>query len=248
MGDKQKTKVPFIAPLQNIAVCKEAMEKVKTQGKHLDKIIAFYGPPGFGKTFAAMYITNEYDAVLIQARSRWTGKAFVDAICDEIGIKKHQSTHRTVAEIGNYFQATHRPLIIDEMDYIITQGSSDIVRDIHDMSGTIVMIIGMEKLPVKLERWEQFHSRMVPAYAAQPANIDDARILADFYCSHVEIADDLLASLVQAANGSIRRICINLALIEETTLGGGGTTINLGAWAALKKGFWTGQTTERRFQ
>ena len=64
----------------------------------------------------------------------------------------------------------------------------------------------------------------------------------------IKLEADLLASLAEAAGGSIRRICVNLDLIQETALGAGKKVIDLGAWTAFKKGFWTGQTVERRFQ
>lgn len=247
MDIKNKSKLPHIAPLKNVALCLEAFERTIGRQQHLDGLIAFHGPSGFGKSYAATYVANDYNAILVQARSTWTRKAFIDAIAREIGVAVTGKTSDVVDAVAHYFLSTQRPLIIDEMDYIVSQGSVEIIRDISEMSHIPIMLIGEEKLPSKLRKWERFHGRMLPAVAAQPADADDARILAEFYCRSVQVSDDLLASLATAANGSIRRICVNLSLIEETALGVGKKVVDLGAWSAFKKGFWTGQTTERRF-
>lgn len=236
-----------IAPLKNVSLCTLALERAIGRQQHLPGIVEFHGPSGFGKTFAACYAMNEYNAVYIEAKSTWTRKAILISIARELGIAPGHTMYEITEQVSERLALSGRPLIVDEMDHIVNQGAVEVIRDIYEGSHAPVLLIGEENLPRKLQQWERFHGRILEFIAAQPADAEDARILAEFYCRKIELSDDLLASLADAANGSIRRICVNLSLIEETALSAGKKVIDLGAWTSFRKGFWTGQTIERRF-
>jgi len=247
MNNTGKYQHQTIAPLKNVSLCTLALERAIGRQQHLPGIVDFHGPSGFGKTFAACYAMNEYNAVYIEAKSTWTRKAILIAIARELGIAPGHTMYEITEQVSERLALSNRPLIVDEMDHIVNQGAVEVIRDIYEGSHAPILLIGEENLPRKLAKWERFHGRILDFIAAQPADAEDARILAEFYCSRIELHDDILASLAEAANGSIRRICVNLALIEETALQVGKKVIDLGAWSAFKKGFWTGQVNERRF-
>src|SRR3546814_13418194 len=83
------------------------------------------------------------------------------------------------------------------------------------------MLIGEERLPSKLARWERFDGRILGWPQAEPVNLDDARHLRKLYVKQVEIADDLLQHIMELARGSARRICVNLDRVEKETLAAG---------------------------
>jgi len=236
-----------IAPLKNVSLCTLALERAIGRQQHLPGMVALHGPSGFGKSFAACYATNEYDAVYIEAKSTWTRKAILINIARELGIAPAHTMYEITEQVSERLALSGRPLIVDEMDHIINQNAVEVIRDIYEGSHAPILLIGEENLPRKLAKWERFAGRILDFIAAQPADAEDARILAEFYCRRIELSEDLLTSLAEAANGSIRRICVNLSLIEETALSAGKKVIDLGAWTSFRKGFWTGQTVERRF-
>lgn len=240
-----------ILPLKNVSLCTRALERAIGRANHLPGIVEMHGPNGFGKSYSACYCMNEYNAVYVQAQSTWTRKAILLAIAKALGLTSGVSgkTMYEITEVvSERLALSNRPLIVDEMDHIINQGAVEVIRDIYEGSLAPILLIGEENMPNKLRQWERFHGRILDFVAAQPADAEDARILAEFYCPKIKLEADLLASLAEAAGGSIRRICVNLDLIQETALGAGKKVIDLGAWTAFKKGFWTGQTIERRFQ
>lgn len=237
-----------IAPLKNVSLCSFALERAMSRQQHLPGIVEFHGPSGFGKTYAACFAMNEYNAVYVEAKSVWTRKAVLIAIARELGIVPGHTMSDILSQVSERLALSGRPLIIDEMDHIVNQGAVEVIRDIYEGSGSPILLIGEEQLPHKLEKWERFHGRILDFIAAQPADAEDARILAEFYCSRVTLSDDILASLAEAASGSIRRICVNLALIEETALTSGQKVIDLSIWSTLKKGFWTGRTEMRSYK
>lgn len=235
-----------IAPLKNVALCTLALEKVMGRKSHLSGMIDFHGPSGVGKTYAAMYATMKYNAVYVMCMSTWTRKSILNAIAWELGID-HKGTMPDVTEkIAVALGKSRRPLIVDEMDHIVEKGAVEVIRDIADRSKAAILLIGEERLPEKLNRWERFHGRLLPSVAAQLADADDARILANLYCD-VELSDDLIESISAVSQGSIRRICVNLSLIEETALSSGKKVVDLDLWRSWKKALWTGTTELRRF-
>lgn len=236
-----------VAPLRNVALCTLAMEKAMARKNHLANMIVFHGPSGFGKTYAAMYTMMKRRAVYVMCMSTWTRKDILNAISRGLGIVPKGSLADMTQEIALRLDAARRPLIIDEMDHIVQKGAVEVIRDIADRTKMGILLIGEEALPEKLSRWERFHGRLLPSIAAQPADMEDARILAQLYCD-VAVNDDLLQSIVTAARGSIRRICVNLSLIEETALSAGKKVVDLEIWRSWKKGLWTGDTEQRVFK
>jgi DNA transposition AAA+ family ATPase len=189
-----------------------------------------YGRAGLGKSFAACYLVNRYNAYRIECKSVWNRGTVLLEILMRMGITPAKTIPERLNQVCTQLQVSGRPLIIDEMDHLVEKSAVEIVRDIYDGSQTPVLLIGEENMPAKLERWERVHSRILDWTAAQPLDLEDAQTLADFYCRKVEIAEDLLAHIHNVSEGSARRICVNLELVEEMALRMGHTSINLDIW------------------
>ena len=233
-----------IAPLTNVALCMRAVERAIKRPKYLPGMVAFYGPSGWGKTFSACYVANKYRAYYVECKSTWTRKAILLAICKELGIAPARTIYEIAEQITEHLRMTQRVLIIDEMDHIVEKKAVEIIRDIYDGAGTPILLIGEERLPVKLKKWERFHGRILDWVPARPVDLEDARVLTQFYAKKVKIRDDLLQRIVELAKGSVRRVCVNLSRVEEEALGMGLKEIGLKEWG--EKPLWTGEAPARR--
>ena len=220
-----------ITGLSNVIRATEAMLKAIDAASHLPRMIVFCGRSGYGKTSAASYLMNHFNAYHVECKSCWTKKALLEHLLKQImGITPEKNVYSMVDQVCDQLKASRRPLIIDEMDHIVEKQAVEIVRDIYDGSHAPIMLIGEEKLPGKLKRWERFHGRILDWTYAQPLEIDDATLLADYYCRSVDVSPDLLAHIHSKAAGSARRICVNLELVQQTALGLGLATIDLATW------------------
>jgi len=220
-----------LAPLRNVSSCLIAMESVVNRPSHLSGMIAFYGPAGYGKTTAAIFVANEFRAYHVEVKSTWTQKAFLLNICREMGIQKPAKVIYELAEqVSEQLASSGRPLIIDEFDHVIKKGYVELVRDLSDGTGAPILLIGEEQIDANLQRWERFHRRILDWIPAQPADMSDAECLRDLYCKSVQIADDLLTKVVDVSNGSISRIVSNLDRIQRNTLTQGNNTVNAEQW------------------
>lgn len=209
---------PFVnttAPLQNVALFAELVDRAMNRAAHLPGLAIFYGPSGFGKSVAAAYGANKSRAYLVQVKSVWTQKTLCQAICKEIGVVPERTIGAMLDQIGHQLSLSRRPLLIDEADFLVKKGLIEVVRDIFESSGAAIVLIGEELLPKKLEQFERVHGRVLDWLAALAASLGDARHLARLYCRGIEIADDLLELIHGQSRGSVRRICVNLDRVRE---------------------------------
>jgi DNA transposition AAA+ family ATPase len=233
-----------VAPLTNIGLCAGALRRASSRADHLPGMVVFYGPSGWGKSTAAAYAANKQRAYYIECKSTWTKKATLAAILQEIGIPAPKTIYEMTDAISEQLAKSGRPLIIDEMDHLADKAAVEIVRDLYEGSGAAILLIGEERLPKKLEKWERFHGRILDFVPAQPSTLEDARHLSRMYCKGVTIADDLLEKIHKLSNGSARRICVNLERVFQEAAGSGMDSIDLAQWG--KRELFTGFAPARR--
>ncbi|SFQ13763.1 AAA domain-containing protein [Roseivivax halotolerans] len=229
-----------LAPLRNVSALAALVDRLKNRAHGLPGMATFYGPSGYGKTTAGTYVTNEFDAVCVQVKSTWTQKKLCEAILSEMSVPPHRMTISDMVDrISATLAVTDAPLLIDEADFLVKRRMIEIVRDFHEGSGAPVILIGEELLPQKLKQWERVHGRMLDWVAAQPADTRDLSALMPIYAPGIDIASELQDRLMKAANGSIRRICVNLEMVREFARLEGLDAVTLEDWG--KKQFWTGE-------
>lgn len=233
--------VKTVAPLTNVVLLMTAVERA-LQTPTAEKLLVLYGHAGYGKTTACGYVANRYRAYRVECCSHWTRKALLAAILHEMGIPAANSIAERFDQVVEQLGKSGRPLIIDEADHLVRNSCIEMVRDIHDKSGNLVLLVGEERLPKKLERWERVHSRVLEFIAAQPADESDIHHLSRLYCPGYEIAGDWLKELHRQTGGNTRRVCVNLvrARVEADHM----PIIDLKNWGG--RGWYTGATPDAR--
>ncbi len=242
MRDKELLK--GIAPLRNVILARQLMEHLSTRAPNLPGMGVLYGPSGYGKTSAVASVAATFGAVYVACRSYFTRRSFLLSILEEMGVKPGRTVHDMVGLICEQLALSRKPLIIDEVDHIVERNLVELMRDIYEGSGAAVLMVGEEKFPVKLKRWERVHNRVLNWQMAQPSDLDDARKLVKLYSPDVPIGDDLIRRIVQETRGVTRRICVNIETVRQEAKKTGATIIDLKAWGA--RGFDNGEAPTRR--
>lgn len=204
-----------IAPLKNVSLFNEGVERVMNRPAHLPGMVTFHGYSGYGKTCAAIYAANRYKAYYVEAGHSWSQKKLCEAILTELGIPAKGTIANQVDKIIEGLASNECPLIIDEFDYIVNKKFVELVREIHDKSGAPIILIGEELLPSKLAEWERFHNRVIDWIPAQPADFEDMEHLASLYCPDIYISADVLKCVHDKSQGRVRRACVSLERIKE---------------------------------
>lgn len=234
------------APLTIVIQTMACLQRIIDRRDHLPGMAVLYGFSGFGKSTAAAYISNKMNAYYLECKSVWSKKAFMENLLKAMGITPGRTVSEMLDQICEQLAKSGRPLIIDEMDHIVEKAAVEVVRDIYEGSRAPILLIGEERLPAKLAKWERFHGRIMEWAAAPPADLHDARVLADFYGGAVTVDDDLLKVIHEKSKGSVRRISVNLELAGKEARSQGLATIGLKEWG--KRDLYTGEAPQpRRF-
>jgi hypothetical protein len=224
-----------VALTANVALLDELIRGLLDSAEHLPRLGVFSGPSGYGKSIAAAFAAGEHRAYYVECRSTWTKRYFLQMILRQQGREREISTRTVIPEmvemVAEELALSCRPLIVDEMDYVVERGLVELLRDVYEQSQAAIVLIGEELLPQKLAKFERFHGRIQAWAQAQPCRLPDARELARFYCPDVAVRDDLLERLVAAAFGSARRVCVNLEQIRRFARTAGLSAIGLAEWA-----------------
>lgn len=214
--DKQPVNTGVKLPTRNVGLLMELLSRIKNRpDSDLPGMGTFYGPTGYGKSMAVCACAIPYQAYFVQMRSLWSRKYLLEMILSQMNITPARTISPMLTQVGSQLSLSGRPLIIDEADLLVGKGMIEVVRDIYESSQGTVILVGEETLPGKLERIERVHGRMLDWVAAQPADLDDARLFAGHHCPGVIVEDDLLETILEAAHGSARYVCTNLARIAE---------------------------------
>ncbi|MEP1522096.1 ATP-binding protein [Ascidiaceihabitans sp.] len=221
-----------VRPLRNVAEFNLLINRLENRPPNLPGMGVFYGPTGYGKTFAAIHAALTLDIIHVSVQDTWTRKTLLKAICQELGVMvtPRLTIPDLQQEVNTHLSTSGRTLVIDEADYAVDRGMIQMIRDFHDGSSMPVVLIGMEDLPQKLRKWELVDGRILDWKAAQPSDLEDAKELAKVYAPKVQIEDALLQHIVDINVGRTRRISVDLSFVEETAVLQGAPSMTLDAW------------------
>ncbi len=192
-----------------------------------------WGPPGTGKTTALAYVANVYDAVYVRAVGCWTVTSMLGDLCKELGgkrmLRRSDMVEFIVEELTRDGRQP-RPIFIDEADYCFRQFEMvDSLRDIYDLSGCPVILIGMEDIARRIRTHERIARRITQWIEFKGLDLDDTTQVANEVCE-VRFTDDLSRHLHKETGGNIGRIIIGLTKIEKFALTNGLDVISLAQW------------------
>lgn len=243
---KSVPSVNTTAMLANVSLFSELALRVMNRKPHLPGIGVFHGFSGYGKTCAATFAAHKTRAFYLEAGESWTKAKFCRQLLIELGVEPKGTIADMVERAIEALAMTPgRPLIVDEFDHVVKRGYLETVREIHDKSGTPIVVIGEELLPSKIAQVsERFHNRVLDWVPAQPADAEDAAALAALYHPKIAIGRDLLEHIVGKSNGRPRRICVNLEKIQDFADIQGLETVGLKEWG--DRPLFTGTAPSRR--
>lgn len=233
-----------IANIHNIGLVAAAVEKLVSRSNGLPGLAAIYGPSGWGKSTALLAASNTCRAYYVQLLSTWDCKTILEKILTEMSIRPAGNKSQLLDQVSQQLAASGRPLILDEFDRCLKSVAKvEMVRDIYEASQSPVIIAGEELLPMKLAKWETFHSRVLSWIPAQPVSLSDARAVAPIYCP-VPVADDWLQMVIDVAAGSVRRVVVNLSNAADEAAIEGWRSIDREVWG--QRPIYMGEAPARR--
>lgn len=234
------------ALLTNCVLAEQALQRVVDARASEPRLAVLYGRAGEGKSVAIAAAGRSHDAVALQVRSVDTRKTFMQRLSRELALAPRGTLPEMVDDVAEELARSRRPLIIDEMDYLVRNSAIELVRDLHEIANVPILMVGEERLPQKLARWERFHSRVLVWERARALSLKDAQRLAAFYCGGLAIADAWLQEAIRATAGNARRVTVNLNSARDLASRKGWREVTLEGWREARGQFYTGETEPLR--
>lgn len=191
----------------------EAGTALQTRSHGVPGIGLIWGATGYGKTTASAYAANLLDAICIRANATWTKSALLSRLMKEMSAEPRGSCSQMLDYVVDALKARQRPVMIDEADYLLNRQLLETLRDIHDLSGVPLILIGMADFRRRIMHREQLAGRIAQWVEFKPADLEDASALAACICD-ITVAPDLLAHLHTTSKGSMRALVVGLERIE----------------------------------
>lgn len=192
-----------------------------------------WGPPGTGKSTALTLVANTYDAVYVRALGCWTVTSMLGELCAGVGEKRSCRRADMVSAIVKRLTNDNlkpKPIFIDEADYCFRQFDMiDSLRDIYDLSGCPVILIGMENIARDIREHDRIARRITQWVEFSGIDMEDTIQVTRELCE-VELEQDLIDYLYTQTNGNIGRMVIGLTKIENFAQTNGMKRINADQW------------------
>ncbi len=177
------------------------------------------GRPGLGKTFATIKLLNSVEnGVYIRAVALDSAATFLDRLLKELSVRDRPRAK--MARFEKVLEALNdypRVVFIDEADYYMDKPELlETLRDIHDMTGIAIILVGMDKIARKISKLPQLDSRISQRYEFQPADLEDMQIMVKELFEHgISVGDSLLRKVINETHGNYRLAAIALENIER---------------------------------
>lgn len=206
-----------ISATGNVALMHTVMDTLTKRAPGLPGIGTFYGPSGYGKSFAAAYASHPqgFNGVYVECHVYDTMKSLVESIARGLGLNIKGTIAAQMGQIVEALALSGRPLILDEGDVLVDSNRLELVRNLHDASGAAVLIIGEQDLPSKLKRHERFDNRVLVWQPATRCTGSDLDMLAKQYCPTTTIAPELKKRVLSETDGITRRVVTSLVNIKR---------------------------------
>jgi DNA transposition AAA+ family ATPase len=207
-----------IAATRNAAAFSVLLQRLVDMPMSRDRMGAFYGDPGLGKTKSAAYVANEYRTRYITCGLLTTSRSMLTDILMELGEPVVRGNNIDLLNRAIYLLALdpQRPLIVDEAHYVAARRFVDVLRHIHDTARIPIVLIGEKSLIRRLESFPMVRSRIGRLLAeALPADEGDLSLIAAEHFPELGISDALANEVLQATGGNAREIVSRLDEINE---------------------------------
>lgn len=184
-------------------------------------MVAVWGEAGSGKTQAAQALYSE-NGVYLRALEGVTQAAFLQDLCFEVKGSRPHGAHRCKTEIISAFRNARTVVYVDEADRLDIRRIEDL-RDIYDMTGCPVVLIGEQGLPTKLEARSRIIDR-IPEELRVPFGKIERQDVALFAleAANLALSPEACALVHTEAQGNFRRVH-NLVLSLESAARAAGT-------------------------
>lgn len=203
----------FFVKTQNVERFISAMTRLHNRQEGIPGMALIFGEPGLGKTKTALWWIAQNEGVFIRTKKLMTGRWLLEEIVAELGEAPMRRTSSLYRQAIEQLFEKPRTIFVDEADYLAHDVRVlETLRDIHDTTGTPIVLIGMDQADKKLARYKYLFDRFSEIVKFNPLTERDIRMIADQLCE-VRLSDCAVKYIASQAN-RFRRVIVWLYKAE----------------------------------
>lgn len=202
------------ATTSNSIAFDQAVRALGGRGAREASWLLLCGAAGHGKTALARHYAGEEDGLYLRAKAHWTPAALLAELVAGLGQVPERRNAANFDLAARALLARPRPLVVDEIDHVLDRRQTlESLRDLSDVTGTGIVIVGMEEAERRLKRFPQVYSRISQVVRTRPQARDFvAGILAEL--CEVTLEDGVADMVLAQTGGHLREILDAVATIE----------------------------------
>ena len=190
------------------------MNNLIDKSNEVPKMGLVYGDPGLGKTQTAVWWATKNDAVYVRAQNKMTNKWLLEKIVYELGESPSRKMADLIEQCISHLRLKPQVIIIDEVDYLINRMKIvETLRDLHDLTGAPIVLIGMQESKTKLGKYRHLYDRISEILEFKPFSKEDVEVIVE-ELSEIKISDEAREIFFEKKN-RFRQIIKGIALLEN---------------------------------
>lgn len=198
-----------------------AVDAATDSGKGLSGFILAYGQAGRGKSVAAdQYRYTRDTGAYVRVWQNWSQSAFLQRLLFEVRRTNEDmpryNGNRCKEIIVHLLKNKPQPLFIDEADRLKIDRIEDL-RDIYEMTGVPIVLIGEEGLLGLLSERRRIWSRVVHDVEFGPINASEVAMYA-MRAAGLDIEPELCRRIADKAEGDFRLVRNMMILLEKAAI------------------------------
>ncbi len=214
MADKEVLMHKLFVKTRNVKNFIGLMNNLIDKSNEVPKMGLIYGDPGLGKTQTAVWWATNNDAVYVRAQNKMTCRWLLEKIVYELGESPSRKMADLVEQCITHLRLKPQIIIIDEVDYLINRHRIvETLRDLHDLTGVPIVLIGMQEAKTKLGKYRHLYDRISEIIEFKPFSKDDLDVIVE-ELSEIKITDEGKEIFFEKTN-RFRQVIKGISLLEN---------------------------------
>ncbi len=226
MADKEVLMHKLFVKTRNVKNFIGLMNNLIDKSNEVPKMGLIYGDPGLGKTQTAVWWATNNDAVYVRAQNKMTCRWLLEKIVYELGESPSRKMADLIEQCITHLRLKPQVIIIDEVDYLINRHRIvETLRDLHDLTGVPIVLIGMQEAKTKLGKYRHLYDRISEIIEFKPFSKDDMDVIVE-ELSEIKITDEAKEIFFEKTN-RFRQVIKGISLLENLAKTNGLTKIDV---------------------
>ena len=180
MADKEVLMHKLFVKTRNVKNFIGLMNNLIDKSNEVPKMGLIYGDPGLGKTQTAVWWATNNDAAYVRAQNKMTCRWLLEKIVYELGESPSRKMADLIEQCITHLRLKPQVIIIDEVDYLINRHRIvETLRDLHDLTGVPIVLIGMQEVKTKLGKYRHLYDRISEIIEFKPFSKDDLDVIVE---------------------------------------------------------------------